>query len=175
MTLAQTVIMIGIGSLLIQPVSGKNIWVTFGVGGVLVGTLLLIEYLQVKFDFMEKFLTGRAVTIIEHGQLKEENIKKLRFTVDQLEMKLRQSGVSNISDVKTATLEPNGQVGIELKDEKKPATIQDIDHIMKELVLLRNAMSSDQALHPVSPSEQSTIFTEVEKKIHKTPPADRLQ
>ncbi|MCA0984168.1 DUF421 domain-containing protein [Halobacillus yeomjeoni] len=175
MTLAQTVIMIGIGSLLIQPVSGKNIWVTFGVGGVLVGTLLLIEYLQVKFDFMEKFLTGRAVTIIEHGQLKEENIKNLRFTVDQLEMKLRQSGVSNISDVKTATLEPNGQVGIELKDEKKPATRQDIDHIMKELVLLRNAMSSDQALQPVSPSEQSTIFSEVEKKIHSTPPADRLQ
>ncbi|GGF25213.1 hypothetical protein GCM10010954_25100 [Halobacillus andaensis] len=43
MTLAQTVIMIAIGSLLIQPVSGKNIWVTFGVGSILVLTLIVIE------------------------------------------------------------------------------------------------------------------------------------
>ena len=112
MTLSQTVIMIAIGSLLIQPVSGKNIWVTFGVGAVLVFTLFVMEWLQVKVDFMEKYLTGRSVAIIVNGVLQEKEMKKLRFTVDQLEMKLRQQNVTSIGDIESATLEPNGQVGL---------------------------------------------------------------
>lgn len=175
MTLAQTVIMIGIGSLLIQPVSGKNIWVTFGVGGVLVLTLLVIEFLQVKFDFIEKFLTGRAVTIIENGSLKEDHIKKLRFTVDQLEMKLRQNSVTNINDVKTATLEPNGQIGVELKENKQPATKEDINNIMKELVHLRNSLSSDQAFQKSATVQEANIFNEVESQNNTPEPPQRLQ
>src|SRR5699024_1130542 len=61
MTLAQTVLMIGIGSLLIQPVSGENIWVTFGVGAILVITLFVMEYTQLKFDGIEKIITGKAI------------------------------------------------------------------------------------------------------------------
>lgn len=84
MTLAQTVIMIAIGSLLIQPVAGKNVWVTFGVGSVLVATLIVIEFLQVKSDAFEKLITGKSIPLIENGQLVEKNLKKLRLTVDQL-------------------------------------------------------------------------------------------
>lgn len=50
MTIPQTVIMIGIGTLLIQPVTGKGLWVTFGIAGLLVLSLLFTEYLQIKFD-----------------------------------------------------------------------------------------------------------------------------
>ncbi|WP_421803474.1 DUF421 domain-containing protein [Halobacillus salinus] len=106
MTLSQTVIMIAIGSLLIQPVSGKNIWVTFGVGGVLVLTLVVMEFLQVKVDFFEKYLTGRSVSIIKDGRLQEKEMKKLRLTVDQLEMKCRQQNVTSLRDIQSATLEP---------------------------------------------------------------------
>ncbi|MFZ0474808.1 MAG: YetF domain-containing protein, partial [Halobacillus sp.] len=79
MTLSQTVIMIAIGSLLIQPVAGKNVWVTFGVGGVLVLTLIAMEVMQVKFDFMEKFLTGKSKPVIVNGQLNDQNLKKMRL------------------------------------------------------------------------------------------------
>ncbi|HLS07394.1 MAG TPA: DUF421 domain-containing protein, partial [Bacillota bacterium] len=48
MTLAETILMISIGTLLIQPVTGKNIWVTFVIGAVLVATLFLMEYGQLK-------------------------------------------------------------------------------------------------------------------------------
>lgn len=53
MTLAETVIMIGIGSLLIQPVAGKDIRITIMVGGVLVGTLVVMEFIQMKCDTFE--------------------------------------------------------------------------------------------------------------------------
>lgn len=175
MTLSQTVIMIAIGSLLIQPVAGKNIWVTFGVGGVLVLTLIVMEYSQVKFDFIERFMTGRAVSIIEKGQLNEKNLKKLRFSVDQLEMKLRQSNVSCIEDLKSATLEPNGQVGFELKDDKKPATKKDIDDLGKQIQLMIQLLNPNQAVQTSKESPQmEDIFKEVERKKHQQVHPDRL-
>ncbi|WP_405102717.1 hypothetical protein [Oceanobacillus sp. FSL H7-0719] len=56
MTLAQTVIMIGIGSLLIQPIAGEGIWSTLLVGLFLVLTLIVIEHMQVKWDSFEKLI-----------------------------------------------------------------------------------------------------------------------
>ncbi|CDQ20509.1 Protein of unknown function [Halobacillus karajensis] len=175
MTLSQTVIMIAIGSLLIQPVAGKNIWVTFGVGGVLVLTLIMMEFTQLKFDFMERFLTGRSISIIENGQLNEKNLKKLRFTVDQLEMKLRQTNITSIADLKSATLEPNGQVGYELKEEKRPATKKDIDDLNQQIQSLRQMLNPNQAAQPADtlpPAED--LFKEVETKQHQQVHPDRL-
>ncbi|HZH58600.1 MAG TPA: YetF domain-containing protein [Metabacillus sp.] len=113
--------MIGIGSLLVQPLVGKNVWSTLVVGLTLVLTLVIGEYSQIKSDKLEKFISGKAKVLIKDGKLQTEQLKKLRFSVDLLEMKLRQSSVSSLNDVKYATLEPNGQIGFELEENKKPA------------------------------------------------------
>lgn len=175
MTLAQTVIMIAIGSLLIQPVAGKNIWVTFGVGAVIVLTLILIEFTQVKIDAFEKLFTGQSISLIENGVIVEKNLKKLRFTVDQLEMKLRQQNVSAISDIQSATLEPNGQVGYELKEDKKPATKKEINDLKFEFIALKEALGSNKANQQVPSPPGENIFKEVENKGHTKTPPDNLK
>lgn len=91
MSLAQVVIMIGIGSLLVQPIAGESIWTTLFVGLILVVSLVVIEYMQIKADWIEKFITGRSKVLIKDGELQTDTLKKLRLTVDQLEMKLRQN------------------------------------------------------------------------------------
>ncbi|MBY0095955.1 DUF421 domain-containing protein [Mesobacillus maritimus] len=166
MTLAQTVIMVGIGSLLIQPVAGENIWTTLSVGAVLVITLFLMELAQVKSDAIEKLITGKSKILIENGQINEKNLRKLRFTVDQLEMNLRQQNVTRISDVQYATLEPNGQVGYTLKQEAQPVTYkqfhalqQDIQQI-KELLLLPTLPQQSQSMN------SQNLFTKVDRNAH---------
>ncbi|MBW3112413.1 MULTISPECIES: DUF421 domain-containing protein [Bacillaceae] len=177
MTLAQTVIMIGIGSLLIQPVAGKNIWTTIGVGLILVFTLMIMEYLQVKSDRVEQFITGKAKILIENGTIQEKNFKKLRMTVDQLEMKLRQQGVSKISDVKWATLEPNGQVGVELMPQAKPVTIQDLNQLQAKVDRLINMLNvAPAATRPVSQKTGGEdIFKEIQQSGSVNPPPKHLQ
>jgi hypothetical protein len=69
MTVAQTIIMIAIGNLLIQPVSERGLLVTFATGLVLVLTLLAMEYAQVKSDVVETVITGRSVIVIRDGIL----------------------------------------------------------------------------------------------------------
>lgn len=183
MTLAQTVIMIAIGSLLIQPVAGKNIWVTFGVGSILVLTLIVMEYLQVKSNKFENLITGKSVILIENGQLVEKNLKKIRLTVDQLEMQLRQVSVSKIDDVQWATLEPNGKMGYMLKEKARYATKEDIQKILdlinERLPYVRLATEQNDLVESetLSKNEQQNVnlFTEVVNKTHKDPLPTKLQ
>lgn len=179
MTLAQVVIMIGIGSLLIQPIVGKNVFTTLLVGLSLVLTLVFVEYSQLKFDWLERFITGRSKILIKNGVLQENNLKKLRFTVDQLEMKLRQSQIHSISDVADATLEPNGQLGFQLKESKQPATNEEVAKIFEELkkinqVLRGNTPLVEPALQN-SVDKKSTLFDEVGSNVHNPPVSDKLQ
>ena len=177
MTLAQVVIMIGIGSLLIEPVSGESIWTTLAVGLILVLTLVIMEYAQMKSDKFEKFITGQSKIIIEDGKLNEQNLRKLRFTVDQLEMKLRQHNVAVISDVRWATLEPNGQVGYELKEEAQPVTKKEFLQLqadVQQLIhLLEPAFAKSFSVHIV-PENEEDIFTEVAEETTDSVP-DHLQ
>ncbi len=154
MTIPQTVIMIAIGTLLIQPVTGKGLWATFGVAIVLVLSLILTEYLQLKFDGAESAISGKAIPVIEKGNLNEKNLKKLRLTVDKLEERLRQSGIAAINDVEFATLETSGQLGYTLKKEKQPATKEDIQNLIQ---LIENGHL--MAAHNQT-STQDNIFTE---------------
>ncbi|MFS0604072.1 DUF421 domain-containing protein [Peribacillus frigoritolerans] len=177
MTISQTVVMISIGTLLIQPVSGKNIWVTFVIASILIATLLLIEFIQMKWDFTEKIFTGRSKVVIESGTLNEKNLRKLRLSVDKLEMRLRQSGIENIKDVQWATLEPSGQLGYSLTDKKKFATKEDIDkiHEMLSHLISQNDISiSHLQSKNKSKESSSNLFSEIEGG-HSPSQPDRLE
>lgn len=130
MTIAHTVIMISMGSLIVQPIAEKSIFKTVIIAGIFIAFTIVLEILQLKINFMETLISGKSLIVIENGNLHIKNLKKLRLTVDQLEMRLRQQGISQISHVKNAAIEPNGQLGYELKREYRPLTIGEFEKIM---------------------------------------------
>lgn len=154
MTIPQTIIMIAIGTLLIQPVTGKGFWTTFVIAIILVLCLILTEYIQLKFDRAESTISGKAIPVIEKGTINEMNLRKLRLPVDKLEARLRQSGIAAISDVEFATLETSGQLGYTLKKEKQPATKEDIQNLIQLIEKGQLLMTNNQ-----TPREDN-IFTE---------------
>jgi uncharacterized membrane protein YcaP (DUF421 family) len=123
MTLAQTVVMISLGTIIVQPIVQKSMWKAIAGAAIFVAAIVILEYLQLKFNLFEKFITGKSKVIIQNGQLNIKNLKKLRLTVDQLEMRLRNKGITKLEDVKFATIEPNGQLGYELEGDAKPLTV----------------------------------------------------
>ncbi len=158
MTIPQTIIMISLGTLIIQPVTGKGLWTTFGLAGVLILSLIITEYIQLKFDGAETVISGKAVPVIESGTLNEKNLKKLRMPVDKLEERLRQAGIAVINDVEFATIESNGQSGYSLKKEKQPATKEDIQSLIQ---LIQNGQLIQQSNQPAF---QDNIFIETLNK-----------
>ncbi|WLR41316.1 DUF421 domain-containing protein [Bacillus carboniphilus] len=169
MTLSQTVIMIAIGPLLIRPVSGKDLWITILIGFVLVLTLIIIEYLQLKFDWFEKMLSGKSKILIENGKIIETNFKHVRMTVDELEMNLRNKGVSEITDVKWATLEPNGTIGVELTLEAKPITMKEFHQLLEQLQEIKNIFQETKSYSMVEENHSNNLFT---KKIETNKPPE---
>ncbi|AIF49897.1 protein of unknown function DUF421 [Pelosinus sp. UFO1] len=118
MTVAQTVVMLAVGTVLIEPlVGGVELIDTFTLVAISVATLIAIEYSEIKFPIVRKLFTGEPVVLIENGEVKRENLKRVRMTIQQLEMELRQASIAKIADIKWATIEANGQFGFLLRDE----------------------------------------------------------
>ncbi|MGA9227260.1 MAG: DUF421 domain-containing protein [Mesobacillus sp.] len=132
MTLAQTVVMISLGTIIVQPIVQKSMTKAIGGAAIFVATILILEYLELKFNFFEKFITGKSKVVIENGQLNVKTLKKLRMTVDQLEMRLRNQGISKMEDIKFATIEANGLLGYELKDDAKPLTVGEFKKVIND-------------------------------------------
>lgn len=163
MTITQVIVMIGIGSLLIQPVADKGLFHTFAVALLITILMVVTEYLEMKFDILETISTGKAKIVIEDGQLNMKNLKKLRMSVDRLETRLRQSGASSIENVKYATIEVSGQLGYELKENKKPATKADLNLLMDEISQLKKILGVNTEL-PSKAKQTHNIFDEVKNK-----------
>lgn len=162
MTISQTIVMIGLGSLLVQPIADKGLLITFGAAFVLVILMVISEYSQVKVDFLETFISGKAVTVIDNGVTNIKNLKKLRLTIDKLETRLRQAGIASIDDVKHATVEVSGQLGYELKDNKKPLTREDFILLMGEISDLNLDIANKKLKKDKDTS--NNIFKEINKK-----------
>ncbi|MGG0718300.1 DUF421 domain-containing protein [Robertmurraya massiliosenegalensis] len=159
MTLAQTVVMISVGTIIVQPIVEKSILKAIVGAAIFMASIVILEYMQVKFNFFEKFITGKSKIIIENGKLNFQNLKKLRLTVDQLEMRLRNQGISKIEDVKYATLEPNGLLGYELNDDAKPLTVSEFKKLVNIYFPLQQ--NDDQNRTRNLSSEKNDIFEEI--------------
>lgn len=173
LTVAQTVMMVAVGSLIIQPVSERSIWITMAITFILVLMLIVIEYLALKFDTLESFFYGKAIIVVENGTINQKNITKLRLTVDTLELRIRQLGIHNIGDLQWATIEANGQLGYMLKPEKQYATKEDIQVLISMIQANMPSLPIRTAL--TDPNVSDNLFTEVKNKEHLKGPPEHLK
>ena len=65
--------------------------------------------------------------VIRDGVVDQKQLKRLRFTMDDLFDQLRQKDVFDISDVRYAIVETNGQLSVMLKPEKETVTAEMAD------------------------------------------------
>lgn len=156
-----------LGSLLIQPITGKGLLITFLAALILSILMIITEYVEVKADFLENLFSGKAIIVIDNGNPNMRNLKKLRLSIDRLETRLRQAGISSIEDVKYATLEVSGQLGYELKDNKKPLIKEDLAPLMAEISQIKNMIGCNinpQVNTTPQGSTSNNIFREIKNR-----------
>ena len=93
---------------------------------LLVGFEILTSVFNMKSIKFRSFLHGHPVVIINDGNLNQELLKELRFTVDDLLESLRQKDVFDISQVQYAIVETNGQISVLLKPQYDTVTRNDL-------------------------------------------------
>ena len=86
---------------------------------------LLLSVWSVRSVRMRQLICGKPVILMENGAILQRNLKKTRITADELTEHLRQHQVLDLSTVKYAILETNGQLSVLLDPRYLPATAMD--------------------------------------------------
>ncbi|WP_405170273.1 DUF421 domain-containing protein [Paenibacillus sp. FSL H8-0280] len=182
MSVATTVIMISIGTTIVQPIANHELGKAIGSASVFILTLLVVEQLQLKFNIFERLMSGSSKIVVEDGKVIIPNLKRMRYTMDQLEMHMRQHGITSVDDLETATVEPNGQLGYVLKRHARPVTIGDLEEILRSYAITGSSPATGEHSQQDNSSKSSThrdnssdIFQEVSKGAHAHPVDPKLQ
>ncbi|HLS10312.1 DUF421 domain-containing protein [Lentibacillus sp.] len=83
---------------------------------------LAVEFLSLKSKRFRNIVQGKGTVLIQNGKIMKDNLKKERFTTDNLLEELRNNQVFNAADVEFAVLEQTGKVNILPKKENQPVT-----------------------------------------------------
>lgn len=90
--------------------------------------ILLLEkgsaFLSMRFVGFRKLLCGKPVILIENGKMLQRNMRKTRVTIDELTGHLREKDVLDLTTVRYAILETNGNISVFLQEDGElPVTI----------------------------------------------------
>ncbi|KWX88472.1 hypothetical protein AMQ83_06520 [Paenibacillus riograndensis] len=133
LNVATTIIMISIGELIAQGIIEKSVWRAIAAVALFLAVLVVLELLEIRSERIQSLITGEAVIVIRDGQLDMQALRKLRITVNQLEMRLRQLGIANMDDIRRGFIEANGELGYELTEAAKPVTKRDLEILLSRI------------------------------------------
>lgn len=85
-------------------------------------TMLIIKYR--KFGHM---LTFEPTIVIQEGQFIMNNLKRLRYSIDNILQMLREKEIFDLSDVRVGIIEANGYLSILKQDCKASITLEDMN------------------------------------------------
>ena len=73
---------------------------------------MALSVLTMKSVRFRALVCGRPSIIVENGVICQKEMRKNRFTVDELMEELRMKGITDLAKVKYAILETNGQISV---------------------------------------------------------------
>ena len=88
---------------------------------------LVISVLNIKSSKIREFICVKPTVLINKGRIDENQMRKERFTLNELEEKLRSNNVMNIGDVEFAILETSGDISVIQKPNKRTTTPEDFN------------------------------------------------
>ncbi|MBP3800738.1 MAG: DUF421 domain-containing protein [Clostridia bacterium] len=125
----ELVISIMIADLASTPMSDVGIPITSGITPIL-GLLVMhviISLLNMKSIRARQIICGKPRILIYRGKIDEKALIKEKFTINELEERLRGKDVMSLADVEYAILETSGEISVILKPNKKNVTLEDLN------------------------------------------------
>jgi uncharacterized membrane protein YcaP (DUF421 family) len=92
----------------------------------LVCVYYIIAFLSSHSRSLRKWLSGRPTIIIEHGKILDLNMKKIKYTLDDLNQQLREQGIFDVVQVEYAVLEVSGKLSVLKKEKYQTIEIKDL-------------------------------------------------
>lgn len=104
---------------------------------------MLVSQLSLCSIRFRDLLCGTPVILIENGVLRQEAMRKNRYTLDELLEELRGQGLSKIQEVKYAILENSGHLSILPWTKQQPPTVSQLGLELEDDVTLPVVLIND--------------------------------
>ena len=117
-----------IGSIAAQVSTGLDQKFFHGVFAILTFASFpfFVGILSLKNKTARDFFEGKSTVLIKDGKVLEDNLKKEKYTSDELLELLRGNGAFSIAEVEFAVLEPSGELNVLLKKDSQPLTAKNL-------------------------------------------------
>lgn len=97
---------------------------------VIAGWNYLLDWGAYNFTAVRRLVEAKPLPLIRDGRLLRSNMRRELITVEELQARMREEGVSEIAEVRTAYMESNGEISLLLAEDagrkkgggQKPAT-----------------------------------------------------
>lgn len=86
---------------------------------------LIISMINLKSNRAREIICGKPRILVYRGKIDEKALKKERFSINELQEKLRSKDIMNLGDVEFAILETSGEITVVQKPNKRNATPED--------------------------------------------------
>ncbi|SDN37473.1 DUF421 domain-containing protein [Bacillus sp. OK048] len=132
-TIAQRTYHLYIASITMGTIAGNlafNIkikFLYFIIAMIIMGTIVfMLNLVAVRNPRFGKWIAGEPATLIQEGQILEESMKRMGYSLDSLKQALRGKDIFNIEEVECAILEINGSLSVLKKNQYQNTTKQDL-------------------------------------------------
>ena len=78
----------------------------------LVLTNMLFQRVAHRVPFLERIFSSEPTLLVDDGKIIQHHMDREDVSMDELEMAIREKGVENVSEVKAAILEINGDISV---------------------------------------------------------------
>ena len=112
----------------------------------LLSLTMILSVLTMKSVRFRALLCGRPSIVIQNGSLDQREMARNRLTLDELLEELRGKGYTDLSAVKYAILETNGQLSVLPYANQKPPAARDLKVTVSELGLPRVLVSDGRLM-----------------------------
>lgn len=93
----------------------------------LVLTQVLLAYIFMKSKRIRDIVDGRPAVLIAGGNIREKEMARQRYNLDDLLSQLRENQIFDLSEVELAILEPSGKLNVLPKPGKQPLVREDLN------------------------------------------------
>lgn len=95
----------------------------------------VVSKLKIRYRKFGHLITFEPTVVIQDGQFIVSNLKKIRYSIDNVLQMLRENDVFDISDVHLGVVEANGKISVLKKPNKTEITAEDMNITGKEVSL----------------------------------------
>ncbi|MBY0121381.1 DUF421 domain-containing protein [Bacillus sp. S/N-304-OC-R1] len=144
----------------------NNIWHGVLAIGIFAGVTIAVSYISLKSNSFRDIVDGKGTIFIKDGKIMEDNLKKEKYSTDELTTLLRKKDVFNLADVEFAVLEPTGDLTVLLKKENRPLTPKDLNMKVANDKVPQTVIRDGSVVHDSLASAGKTrkwLFDELDK------------